>query len=123
MPSETIKTLKFITKENLETFAKNLYIPQANKVCKFSLTPGQNKNINGNTINLLKKSTECENYGASSLFYEISVKTSKNSLILYFDGLDYIYLDCEANKENIIDISETVNQSYSFFLIAEYEEK
>lgn len=135
--------IKFITEENLNTFAKNLFIPQQNKeLIKFTMNTNENKTISN--INFTTKVFEDEDedeyyyYGMGSVVYEevgeevgevvkdyyCSIKSDKNCLLLFYQKQygNFIFIDCIANESKVISIDQN-ESNFTFFLIGEYLNK
>lgn len=133
--------IKFITEENLNTFAKNLFIPQQNKeLIKFTMKTNESKTISN--INFITKVFEDEDedegyygyYGMCSVVdeevgevvkdYCCSIKSDKNCLLLFYQKQygNFIFIDCIANENKVISIDQN-ESNFTFFLVGEYLNK
>ena len=119
-----IKKLKFITKENLETFANNLYIP-TKTIKKFTLNT-YNKlsaTVDGITFTLSVKNSSSSGYGYgydNIGEYFCQLKTNKNCLVLISNNdEDQFFIDCSANTLKTISVDSN-EKSFDIFLFGTY---
>lgn len=117
-----IKKLKFITKENLETFANNLYIP-TKTIKKFTLNT-YNKlsaTVDGITFTLSVKNSSSSGYGYDNIGeYFCQLKTNKNCLVLISNNdEDQFFIDCSANTLKTISVDSN-EKSFDIFLFGTY---
>lgn len=126
-----IKKLKFITKENLETFAKNLYIPtpEAKTIKKFTLNT-YNKlstTVDGIIFTLSVKNSSSSGYGYGYGYgsdnigeYFCQLKANKNCLVLISNNdEDQFFIDCSANTLKTISVDSN-EKSFDIFLLGTY---